>query len=345
MRMSLRILFFVVTLVSCTCCSTTDKNMEVKDAHFDIICKLSNNISELGSVKSLSVFNDGFAVTANPNDVYIYDFEGIQRFSLGNSGNARFEFNNPLIIRSHEDSLYLWSANSLKFIVYSKDGKPASEYTYSSAIRDFVPSKDELIIYNSGVNDSYIIDIYDKNKKEVKESLFKSSNEHKILLSWMSVAPLIYDDTYIIFTSKDKSTVIKYDKLCKTQTTYNIQSQTFDVDKVANIDILQNRRKMSDYLMSNSVSVMLIPYHKKQNLLLTLEGYDVLDETNRTVDYSNRYYALYNVDSGQPKAYYRYESLSPMYLFSIYKNSVYFIRRECNADLDEESYYLCRLKI
>lgn len=343
--MSLRILFFMAILVSCTCCSTTDKNIEVKDAHFDIICKLSSNISELGAIKSLSVFDDGFAVTANPNNVYIYNFEGIQKYSLGNSGNARYEYNNPFIIRSHGDSLYLWSANSLKFIVYSKDGQPASEYTYSSAIRDFVPSKDELIIYNSGVNDSYIVDIYSKNKKKVTESLFESSNEHKVLLSWMSVAPLICDDKYITVASKDKSAVMEYDRIDKTQTIYNIQSQTFDVDKVANIDILQNRRKMSDYLMNNSVSVMLIPHHKKQNLLLTLEGSDVLDEINRTVDYSNRYYALYNVYSGQPEAYYSYESLSPMYLFSIYKNSVYFIRRECNADLDEESYYLCRLKI
>lgn len=345
MRMSLIFIFSMVILVSCTCCSTTDKNIEMKDAQFDIICKLSNNISELGAIKSLSVFDDKFAVVTSPDDVFIYDFTGNQEYSLGNAGNARFEYSNPYIIREFGDSLYLWSANSLKFIVYSKDGTPASEYSYPSALRDFVPSKDALIIYNSGVNDSYLVDIYSKENKKVTESLFESSDEHKVLLTWMSVAPLLCNDNRILVASKDKLSVIEYDIVDKTQIVHDVTSHTFEVDEVSNIEILQNRRRMSEYLMNNSVSVMLIPYHKKQNLLLALEGYEVLDEVNHIVDYSNRYYALYDVHSGQLKAYYRYESLCPMYLFSVYQDSVYFIRRESNAEIGEESYYLCRLKI
>lgn len=337
-------IFITIFVIIVTCACTSDNNFEINDAPVEVICKLSNNIAEVGSIESLCVFKDGFAAITNPDNVFVYDFNGKQKYTIGHSGNANFEYNRPFIIRSLEDSLYVWSANSLKFIVYSKDGTPVKEYPYRSSIRDFVPSKDKLIIYNSGVNYGYTIDIYSKGTKGVTESIIETSNEHKVLLSLMSVAPLICQENRVFFVPKDKLIVTGYDMVNHKYNVSEIQSQTFNVKELRDLDILKNRKQMIEFLMSSSASISLIP-HNNDILLLTLEGYEVLDEEQHRIDYSNRYYALYEVGSGKTKALYTYESLSSVYLFSVFEDSLYFIKREYNEELNDESYYLCRLNI
>ena len=337
-------IFLMIVIVSCAACSATDNKIIIKEAPVEIVCKLSNNVSDLGSIESLSVFDGGFAVISSPNKVFMYDMEGHQKCTIGHAGNARFEYNRPYIIRSDNDSLYIWSANSLKFIVYSNEGKPVSEYSYPSAIRDFIPTKDKIIIYNAGASYNNIIDIYSKKLTEVTDTLAESSDEHKVLLSRTSNAPMIYSNDCLLFASKDNLSVIAYNLNNHDIKEHVISSNSFSVDKIKSIAILQNRQQMSDYLMNNSTTVALIPKYKHP-VILALEGHEAVDEANRIVDYTYRYYALYDVRSGNRLVNYSYESMAPMYLFSVYDDSLYFIRQEYDQEHEDESYYLCRLNI
>lgn len=333
------LLFTTILFIGCS----KKVSPTITEAQVQIICKLSDNISLVGSPESLSVYDEGFTVISNPGKVLQFDFHGNQIGELGRSGNAKYEYNLPYVVRSYNDSIYIWSANSLKFIVYSMDGVPHSEYKYESAIRDFVPTDNKIFIYSSGTRDSYIIDVYSKKLESIVDTVGTSSDEHLTLLSRTSVAPIINADNHILFAPKDRMQVMKYDHMFnKVETLYDISSNTFVISNVNNAkSLLSNRNKRTDYLMNNSYTVCIIcdgPNPK----ILAVEGKEEDDSINRRVSYDNRYYTLYDLKSGAPIAHYAYNSLGPQYLFSQHNGSLYFLKK-IQDSVQEESYVLCKL--
>ena len=313
------------------------------NAPVQVICELSDNIAMIGEPESLSVFDEGFAIISNPGKVLLFDFNGNQTRDLGRPGNAKYEYNLPYIIRSHKDSIYLWSANSLKFIVFSKNGLPHSEYKYPSAIRDFVPTDSLMFIYASGTRVNNIIDVYSKEEQSIIDSVWSSTEEHLTLLSKTSVAPIVKIEDNILFAPKDQMNIMKYNFVSRITTMEsNISSDTFIVDNVKDSEVLlSNRNRMLDYLMTNSFTVSIIP--DKSNLkILTLEGKDEDDSANRRISYDKRYYTLYDLNRGVPLAHYSYASLAPQYLFSVHNDSLFFIKKIPNPEKGE-SYILCKL--
>lgn len=336
-------ILLLVTIISIGCSRTIPPALT--DATVQVICELSDNIAMVGEPESLSVFDDGFAVISNPGKVLLFDFNGNQTRELGRPGNAKYEYNLPYIIRSHKDSIYLWSANSLKFIVFSKNGLPHSEYKYTSAIRDFLPTDSLMFIYTSGTRDNNIIDIYSKEANSVIDSVSSPTEEHLTLLSKSSVAPIVKIGDNILFSPKDQMSMIKYNLVTRaTDVEYNISSDTFIVDNVKDSEVLlSSRNRMLDYLMKNSFTVSIIA-DKSNHKILTLEGEEEDDRANRRISYEKRYYTIYDIESGAPLAYYRYTSLAPQYLFSEYNGSLYFLKRTLDS-VKGERYYLCKLLI
>ena len=334
--------FLILAIVLAGC--STSKSLDVVEAPAEFVCRLSNNIEDIGSLESISVFDDGFAVIANPSKVMLYGFDGKQKCEIGHPGKARLEYNMPYIIRSCNDSLYIWSANSMKFISYSKEGRAVAEYSYKSAIRDFLPTDNEIVVYTKGLRSENVIDIYSKSESSVIISHGVSSEEHKVLLSRTAVAPLSYNNDCISYTQKGDMSVTSYNvRTCEDVSKLGISSETFSCADVEDAEaFLKDRRKRGEYLMNSSMSLAIIP-NGKGDLLLTLEGYEQ-DAGNRTIDYSNRYFGLYNIKKGKPQAFYSYNSIGSPYLMSVYDGVLYFIRRK-DIENNDEVYELYRLRL
>ena len=88
----------------------------------------------------------------------------------------------PSIARCFGDSVYIWCPMSLKFVTWSLDGQPGTEYGYPSAVSDFIPTDDELFIYTAGRREDNVIDIYDKSAGDVGKTLQKATDRHRMLL-------------------------------------------------------------------------------------------------------------------------------------------------------------------
>ena len=334
--------YSVITISVCllvACPSCTEHTTNRQDVTAQQICLLQETISTLGEPYSFAIADDRRFVVTDFTNVFLYSAKGEQIRQIGNAGRAPFEYLNPSCVKIYKDTIYVWSANSLKFISYTMEGTPVGEYPYESAIRNFLPTDEHICIYTSGLRTDSVIDIYDKASHEIIQSLSPTSDEHKLLSHLWADAPLYSLGTDIYYCPKDRLDVYDCNESGRSQKTVaQIKSDSFKVDKVSGYDaIVTDRKRRNTYLNENSQTLTLFR-QDGQFYLLTLEGDARLSED--AYDTSNRYFSLYSVSEQELVAQYNYDSIGNPALFSSNADGLYFIKI---SDDEQHPYSLHKL--
>lgn len=327
-------------------CAHVQQDQKAMNVSYEQVCLLAENIGILGEPLSLAVVDEThFVVSDLSNNVYLYDFTGNQICRIGNSGRASFEYIFPMNVRAYKDNIYVWSANTGRFIEYTVAGEPVAEYSYQSAIRDFLPTEKKIYIYNAGLNDGSVIDVYDKLTQTVECSLSSTSDVHKLMLSWMAVSPMVYTGKELYYASKDALTLMKYSEdNGDTDICAEIQSESFTVDRLSNPNLPLKSKKARQYMVDNDM-VLMISLADDGYYIFTREGDK---KANKEGDdaYEDMYIAVYGVNrDGDSRhiANYSYSSFGSVALFSIFGSDIYYLKH--SMDSGEDVYSLRRLII
>lgn len=326
------IVFGAFVFVGLFCSCLGGKDMIVQDS--DIVCKIMTvyENEEIGRLNSIAVIDSAHFALSTDSQVYFYDMSGRCIRKIGRSGNAGYEYNMPLYVRSDGELIYVWSAMTTKFIAYTTEGVPVGEYGYDSALRDFCPSGDRIVIYPAGARGDHIIDIYDKIAGRVIKSLDNSSDAHRILCGWMSAAPLLCSDGMVRYLPLDRLEVMRYDIGADVLAPIaKIESDTFKpVPVKGDMDYPAAREYMND----NPCTMLLI--NRGDTLyVMTSEG-RYKDSSRGIRNDEDRYCSLYRVEGrgGKKISSFTMSSLGYGNLLSLYDGEIYFIRHAVEDDND-----------
>lgn len=341
------IIYWIVGIAFCfvACDKKTKVNFtKITDS---LICDLHENFSITGDIMSLCFIDSSkFAITSGGNTtIQIYDISGHQKTVIDRHGRSRFEYINPTIVRSYNNRIYVWCNMLLKFIVYDLNGIPIAEYKYSSALKDFIPYEDKLIIYNAGGLSEQIISIYDTNSQTIIKRLGKASNEHELLAINNSIAPFCVDMNSLFYTSLDDMTI--YEVSLENYQIKNIQyieSESFQVDKLRNDDLMNtNRTNAFKYLQKNSYVEGL---YKIDSLFVikTAEGeFRVKQNKIKNIDRHNCFYIVNTQTGKNSKIDFSWDSFYKATLMAYFDKKIYYIVNSTSNN--EDQYKLCELKL
>ena len=177
----------------------------------------------------------------------------------------------------------------MKFLQYDVRGNLLGEYGYASALRDFVPAGDNLVIYASGIMNQSIVNIYDKSDGSVRKCLYPASPEHKTISAWLSTAPLLYEGKDVYAVPQDRMDLLHIDESGETDLLSSVHSETF---KVSEYKLTEggSRKKEIEYLYSNPYTVAL---SKKGECFYLLASEGKYDDREGRIDDSHRYTMLF----------------------------------------------------
>lgn len=317
------------------------KPVEPIAAKYETVCTLKDNLFPINDPKSFSIISSGEFVIADGEKVIFYSNEGEQVRCVGASGNAMGEYNRPTNVKIYNDTVYVWSAMSLKFITYTIFGEPIAEYGYDSAIADFIPSDDVIYIYNSGRSSANIIDIYDKKQQKVIKSLTESDAEHRILLRSWAACPFYLKGDDLYYMSRNELNLHKYNLVEDKELFIDyLESTTFNVERETDYkSILTDRKKASKYLRENSCVIGIVPYDEDKLSILALEGQTKVIEDN--YDTSDRVIAIYDMNKRKSVSRYYYDSIGTHVLLCSLNNELYFLKHYIKND--DDVLKLCKL--
>src|SRR5690606_32335951 len=116
------------------------------------VSKLKENINVVGNILSFDFLDKETFVLASSNpSVFIYSTSGEQLKEINRFGRGPYEYQEPAIVRAHDDKIFVWCSQQLKLIVFDSQGNPIVEYKgFSRAIKDFLLYNDNVIFYVSG---------------------------------------------------------------------------------------------------------------------------------------------------------------------------------------------------
>lgn len=313
-------------------CSGNNESVSMECISVETICRLDESETLVGNVGSLCMIDSTrFAIVSNYEKVLLFDKTGHLIRQIGTPGNANYEYNKPMIVRSNGKFIFVWSAHSGRFICFTTEGEPIEQYTYRSAVRDFIVSDSQLFIYTSGNRKERIIDIFDMAESKVVQALSPSSDIHQTQLSWVSCAPMTIVPEGLLYMPMDELRIVLYNERLRTENTLTtIQSKTFHIEE-AKYSKLSTKEKLS-ILDKNSHPAVLSKIGNNIGLFV-LEG----DGENNGWFYSSY---LIHMDGSYSQKFIDYESLTSPYLFSYSEGYLYFIKRVEKGD--DEEYWLLR---
>lgn len=345
MRQSLCITGVLAIMLACTRIVTED---DVSRLRFETVCDLHENMSLTGNIYSFAIIDSSsFVVSSRGDDnpLIIYDMGGRQRRIIGRHGKARYEYINPAIIKVKDDKIYVWCDMLTKFIVYGLDGTPLAEFRYSSAIRDFIPYKDKIVIYGGSNPGGSIISIYDTLTQTIVKTTGIQSQEHSLLAVNHLPSPFCIDDDTLYYSPIDKICIRKLSLLNDglDMIELAIDPESFEVSRLRDHDIMnKNREKAFRYLNENS-SVIGLQVIDTLFAVKTVEG--TLDADFREVKNIDRHYSMYFIDRESGRYIQSVQSLESVYdpvLSDFYGNTFYQVNNTV-AD-SKDNYSVCSLK-
>lgn len=335
MRSKNIVLGIVASLLLFASCSV--KEVEVQDGRYNQVCELKYNLCPLADLSSFDWLDKEHFVVSDEKSVVLYNTAGDQLRKIGNSGNAKYEYNSPTVVKCHGDSIYVWSSRSLKFISFHRDGAPGAEYSYMSAVRDFDVSEDKIYVYTAGRRDTNLIDVLKKSDLSLTAISHPTSEEHQLMLSSFAAAPLAIDGDKLLCSAKDGLSIYSYstsDNALNKEIA--VSSETFAplTIKESGTDP-DSRQSFSKYLRENPMTLKL--YVDGSNYkLLTLEG--VAGFEDKKINNEPRYFSLYTVASGSGKLkqahHYTYATFAQRYSFSDLDGDLYYMFHEVKGEED-----------
>lgn len=319
---------FAVLLYAVLSCGQQSE-ITISNAAIENICQIDETEVIINEPSSFDIIDSTTFILTDQKNVLLFSTEGKLIRKIGNSGKAKFEFNRPNIVRSYKDTIYVWSSGSLKFISYTKDGVPISEYKYLSAVVDFRISGNYIFIYTAGRRSNNIVDVYDMSSERVIKTLTSSSAEHRFLLHNVSSVPLCCIEDKLYYAPKDKLSLFVYDTSeDENRKIIDITSESFEVNHVNDTNmIIFDRKKAMEYFFENSMTIMISP-QPEGFYILTSEG--KFQYENGELKDSDKFYGLYSVTNGKSNmiAQYSYASIGSIGLFCSYNETIYILCHE-----------------
>lgn len=332
-------LLFSVSFSLSILSACSESTIDITKAPTEQICVLRENLAMVSRPFYFDIADNGQFVLTDFTNVFLYSADGEQLRQIGNAGRAQFEYLNPGCVKIHKDTIYVWSASSSKFITYSLDGTPISEYQYRSGVTDFAPSDEQIYIYTAGIRDSCVIDVVNKHTCEVTQSLTVATPEHKILLNMVSCAPIYLDNQTLYYCSKDSPDIQTYQEGTRENAlSAEIDTETFTVENIPDYDSMARDRKRWMAFIDENPQTLAIFRQEGQLFLLTLEGTATMK--GDIYDPSGRYFGLYSINDGKQVARYSSDSIGTSLLFSSNADGLYFIKI---SDDEQNPYSLHKL--
>lgn len=327
-----------------SCRRGIDGNVKISELEHDHICTINQQDHPIGNLNSLFVLEDGKFLLCTDSEVLLYDAEGQLLHEIGRSGRASGEYSMPMAVRAYGDTIYVWSAMTLKFIAYHIDGTFIDEYPYASALNDFIAGEGELYISPVGKRGDNVIDIYSLKLKDVEKTLTKAAESHK-QTRWFSVCPMTLSDGSLYYMSRSGLDVYHHELSLSDEPEVVCAFESGSFKPLAEQDAVTlsgNGGKRSKYLDKASFTVQVMPF-KDHFAVLTYEGEYYMDGKIRKKD--RRYYSLYEVSEKRARRLFSFPAtdISDFALISTRGNEIYFIGH--SIENDEDVYALNRLSL
>lgn len=334
------IFFSVIAAVSC---GTAGGDVEVSELDTSELCRLQQADNPIRELYSMAVQNDSTVLLSTDREVLRYSFEGRRLKNLGNKGRAAGEYNMPMKVRVYGDRIFVWDAMNLKFMQYDASGSFIGESSYTSAIKDFLPSGNKIVIYTAGAREQNIIDIYDIAEGAVVKSLTKTSSVQRMFNS-SGVYPMCIKDGMLYYMPCCEMDVYGFnletgeDAGCL----FHIESSSFKSGEIDDVEaLLSNRKKLSGFYDEVSSVLMIMPVGNRFKVL-TCEGEFYRESGIRKND--RRYYSLYEVDRKgkvMDKRCFPYDTFESRSAVDVSNGKLYFLKKTLDMAGGEESHILC----
>ncbi|MCR5276813.1 MAG: 6-bladed beta-propeller [Bacteroidales bacterium] len=277
-----------LTTILCLIIVSCRQHLVVEDGTLSstVVCKLGEELTLLNQIRDVSFLNDSTFIVLSDADIITYDISGRQKSVLNKRGRGPLEYTSSTMVAARENRLFVWSPFQMKFVVYDQDGQGLCEYPYPSALVDFIPMEDCMIIYCTGLRQEHIIDILDLSTGEISASLVEASTEHQILQSNASSGTMAVDGKMLYFASRDKLDVYRYDLDARQlEQIRSVESKTFRVDQQPDREIIStNFEQALQYLVTNSWTVCLAAKGDEISLLAN-EGSAVMKDRKIVEDH------------------------------------------------------------
>lgn len=267
---------------------------------YEKISTLKENLLLFGNIESFDFIDDEHFVvaTSKPSDVIIFDRSGQQVKKIGRIGRGPFEYQNPKIIRVHNDKIFVWDADFLKLIVYDNLGNSIKEYGgFKVGIDDFIVTKNYVCFYFGG-GFSGMVGIYDLIKEQYVYRGGEPSEEHLLLsLNRGSGGMTLFNDGLAYISADELSLKFVDFSNFKEKTIASLNDIEFKVENVNNSAkiINSNRSEAIKYIMKNSYGDGLFKIGNK--LVMKAEVGEFKQDKNNVNDNSERFHKYYILNS------------------------------------------------
>ena len=315
-----------MTMFSCV-------NHEVifEDVEKEQVCTLSSEIL-IDYPYCMEILNNDLFAVSTFESVYLIDREGNLVRGIGRTGRAAGEYSFPMKVRRGETGeLFVWSANTLRFLLYDYEGNYIQDFPYDSGISDFMYHGGKLYIYTGGSAAENMINAYDLSTGKIDMLDSEVSEYHKLLTSTVSAAPIFMSEEKLYYSPKDLTEIRC---MGEGRVAVSLKSETFSVDKTTDpAAMIDDREKKQLFFANSSYTAGLI---KKGECwyLLAYEGKSQIE--GRHLNNSARQVVLYSSMNG-PRCFHA-SDFGSLATLSSYDGSFYFLSH--NIEDDEDVYVL-----
>ena len=260
------LLFSCNIAVTVSCC---EPQVTFESVPHQTVCSIPDSIG-IDFPYCMEVLDETHFALSTFDKVLLFTTDGTCMGTIGNSGRAAGEYSFPLKVRrGAPGELFVWSANTMRFLRYTLEGRFINAYPYESALSDFMVKDNLLYIYTAGNRGDCIIDIYDINDNSIIGKDDKCSEYHKLLTTTISSSPICLIDGLVYYSPKDK---LEIRNLVNGNTERRLNSSSFHLNRRIKPDVIRSDRTEKQKFMSTTSYICGLLPHNDEFFVLSYEG-------------------------------------------------------------------------
>lgn len=228
-----------------------------------MVCQLSEDGILLKDIESCTIVNDSSFVVVDGLGAYLYHISGKLKKQFGKAGKAEGEMLSPSCVYATSNFVYIWCESLMKLLIFDHEANYKYELSgFNRAVKKFVVNSfDEILyLYTSGFlsetenNVIDIIDIYNIAEKTSKK-YGERNPEDEVLSTWNNSSGLYGDSDRFIYLHPGNLIIYILDMKSDKTVRYKIDDKAFHTTKITShiTDVMDDRRKLTDYLHNNSL--------------------------------------------------------------------------------------------
>jgi len=279
----------------------SSKDVKNTDLPLQKICKLDENLTTIGVIKSFDFVDESKFVVANPEQaqVILYNREGSQLAKVGGQGRGPFEYEKPDIVKVKDDKIFIWCSSLRKLLVFKTSGEPLNEFVeFPKGVKDFAVYKQYVCFYTSFGKGNSFIEIFDMNTGEFISQHFGTiSSEQEVLDSYECSGGMTILGKTLFYASSDQTIIYTVDLETFKSLSYPIADEEFHVTKLKESpqEIIENPNKAVKYIFGSDIITGLLA--TDNTIVLRSEVGPVEMEGMQFKDQSKRFQKNYLFDN------------------------------------------------